>query len=234
MLTGKDLGAAIRAAITKKGVTQKAVADAFGVKPPSIQDWINKGTISKDKLPMLWSYFGDVVGPEHWGLQDPTLWPGANEGAPAHSQLQPIDLDSNPDYPAVRRVKFKLSAGASGFGIEYLEGQDAPIVFRRDWFEANGYRPDRLFATRVANGSMEPGLYDGDIVVVNTDQNEARDGAVFAVNYEGELVIKRLIRDAGQWWLHSDNPNQNQYPRKQCHEGVFLLGQIVYKQSSHI
>ena len=68
MLTGKPLGAAIKAAIKDKRVTQKEVARVFGVKPPSISDWINKGTISKDKLPKLWDYFADVVGPAHWGL----------------------------------------------------------------------------------------------------------------------------------------------------------------------
>ncbi|WP_157667768.1 S24 family peptidase [Comamonas serinivorans] len=147
---------------------------------------------------------------------------------------QAIDLDNNPDYPAVRRVKFKLSAGASGYGIEYLDEEAQPIVFRKDWFSANGYRAEKLLAVRIANGSMEPGLYDGDIVVVNTEQDQPKDGAVFAANYEGEMVIKRLQRDAGEWWLCSDNPDQRRYPRKVCHEGVFLLGQIVYKQSSHI
>ena len=68
MLTGKELGQAIKAAIDKKSVTQKEVARVFKVKPPSISDWINRGTISKDKLPKLWDYFGDVVGPDHWGL----------------------------------------------------------------------------------------------------------------------------------------------------------------------
>lgn len=68
MLTGEELGAAINAAIEKKGVSKVAVAAHFGVKPPSIQDWIRRGTIAKEKLPILWAYFEDVVGPEHWGL----------------------------------------------------------------------------------------------------------------------------------------------------------------------
>lgn len=147
---------------------------------------------------------------------------------------QPIDLDNNPDYPAIRRVKFKLSAGVSGFSVDYQAGHGNPLVFRRDWYEKNGYDPDKLFATYVANGSMEPGLYDGDTVVVNTAQQEPKDGHVFAVNYEGELVIKRLVRDDGQWWLSSDNPDQRRYPRKVCHEGVRLIGEIVHKQSERI
>jgi len=68
MLTGKELGEAIAAAIKMKGVSQRALAAHFGVKPPSVQDWIKRGTIGKDKLPGLWDYFSDVVGPDHWGL----------------------------------------------------------------------------------------------------------------------------------------------------------------------
>ncbi len=68
MLTGKKLGEAIGAAIKAKGVSQKAVAGVFGVQPPSVSDWIKRGTISKDKLIKLFDYFSDVVGPTHWGL----------------------------------------------------------------------------------------------------------------------------------------------------------------------
>lgn len=68
MLTGEKLGQAIAAAIKLKGVSKKTIADSFGVRPPSVQDWCKRGTISKDRLIQLWAYFSDVVGPEHWGL----------------------------------------------------------------------------------------------------------------------------------------------------------------------
>ena len=68
MLTGKELGAAIEAAIKLKRVRKTDLAREFGVKPPSISDWCKRGTISKDKLMHLFEYFTDVVGPEHWGI----------------------------------------------------------------------------------------------------------------------------------------------------------------------
>jgi hypothetical protein len=78
MLTGPELGAALRAAISKKAalyesqghgrLTKKNVAEAFGVKPPSLQDWMNFGRIGKQHLNTLVEYFSDVVGPEHWGI----------------------------------------------------------------------------------------------------------------------------------------------------------------------
>ena len=162
----------------------------------------------------------------------------ANEVAAANTPTRStpalIDLDNNPDYPAIRRVHFALSAGAHGYAVEYEEEPTAPIVFKRQWYERNGYRPEKLFAVRVMNGSMEPGLYDGDVVVVNTEAITPKDGCVFAVNYEGEMVIKRLVRDAGSWWLCSDNPDQRRYPRKVCDEHCILIGQIVHKQSERI
>jgi len=213
-----------------KGLTQAGLARACGISRASVNAWVNGKTDSIDGkyLTTAAAYLGVSA---HWlSTGEGPMPPGS--GATAHTQV--VHLDDNPQYPAIRRVKFKLSAGASGFGVDYLDEQDAPIVFRREWFDRNGYRPERLFAVRVANGSMEPGLWHGDTVVVNTDQTEPRDGAVFAVNYEGELVIKRLVRDGGQWWLCSDNPDQRRYPRKVCDEHAFLLGEIVHKQSERI
>jgi phage repressor protein C with HTH and peptisase S24 domain len=166
---------------------------------------------------------------------DPT-WLASGKGHPgwADAASASIPLTDNPDYPAIRRVRFKLSAGGSGYGIEYLGDDAEPIVFRREWFSSRHLRPDKLFAVQVYNGSMEPSLWAGDTVVVNTADTEPRDGEVFAVNYEGELIVKRLVRDAGQWWLTSDNPDQRRYPRKACDDGVVLIGRIVHKQSEHI
>ena len=156
----------------------------------------------------------------------------------AHSLAQTtnpsIPLEGNPDYPSIRRVRFKLSAGAHGFGVEYRDEDGSPLVFQRRWFESRGLVPDRLFAVKVANGSMEPGLFDGDTVIVNTDKTTPVDGTAFAVNYEGEMVVKRLVRDAGQWWLSSDNPDQRRYPRKICDEHCVLIGEIIQKQSERI
>ena len=73
MLNGKELGKAIKEAIDLKiasgAVKSKAeIARHFGIKPPSIHDWIKRGVIAKDKLPELFAYFSDVVGPDHWGI----------------------------------------------------------------------------------------------------------------------------------------------------------------------
>ena len=73
MLHGKELGHAIAQAIQLKidsgKIKSKAdVARAFNVTSQAIRGWVTTGSIAKEKIPTLWNYFDDVVGPEHWGL----------------------------------------------------------------------------------------------------------------------------------------------------------------------
>lgn len=156
------------------------------------------------------------------------------DGVVPPQRFAPIELENNPAYPAIRRVRFKLQAGVSGFAVEDLEDDGPPIVFRADWFSLHGYRPERMLAARVSGSSMEPSLWDGDLVVINTAQTTPKDGIAFALNIEGVMAIKRLVRDAGEWWIRSDNPDKVRYPDKRTHEGVSVIGEVVYKQSERI
>ena len=214
-----------------KSTAQGEVAVFVGITPQVLNNWESRGVSKQGRL-ALHKLHG--INPDWIDTGEGEMLQVARSPASVNDPAPPIDLENNPDYPAVRRVKFKLSAGASGFGIEYSDEEGAPIVFQRQWYEARGLRPEKLFAVKVANGSMEPGLYHDDTVVVNTESREPKDGVVFAVNYEGEMVIKRLVRDSGQWWLASDNPNQQRYPRKVCDEHSKLIGEIVHKQSERI
>lgn len=222
------------AILVEEAGSQASLSEKTGKAPAQISQWIRALPDSKTGKPRSMSKeiareLEQKCGKPSGWMDQPLLNTMEADGTPA-----PIDLENNPEYPTIRRVKFKLSAGVSGFGVEYRGDLGPPIPFPRAWYERKGLKPSKLFATTVSNGSMEPGLYDGDTVVVNTDQEEPKDGCVFAVNYEGEMVVKRLVRDDGKWWLASDNPDKSRYPRKVCHEGVRLIGEIVHKQSERI
>lgn len=152
-----------------------------------------------------------------------------------NTQKNEIDLFNNPEFPAIRRVNLRLSAGMTGFSVDYEDGEGDMIVFKRRWYDMHGYKPEKLIAIRVQGQSMESGMYQDDTVVVNTADTELKDGEVFAINYEGEAVVKRMIRDRGEWWLSSDNPDQNRYPRKVCSgDACLVIGRVVHKQSEKI
>lgn len=126
MLNGTDLGAAIKVAIEKKiasgaVASQAAIARHFNVKPPSIHDWIKKGSISKDKLPELWRYFSDVVGPDHWGLK---AWPDMGSSMPEETPPAPAPWPfpgiSEKDVRALPPAQINQLQGALALAIAQL------------------------------------------------------------------------------------------------------------------
>jgi SOS-response transcriptional repressor LexA len=148
-------------------------------------------------------------------------------------RVAPADEADN--HVRIRKVKLRLSAGISGFQVdtEYDEGETITIDPR--WIARRGFNAARLIAIDVRGDSMEPTLYDGDTVILDTGDTEAVDGAVYAINYEGEDVIKRLVRDAGNWWLSSDNLDQRRYTRKVCSgSSCIIIGKVVRRESDRI
>lgn len=168
------------------------------------------------------------------GVSDEWLLTGVGEMLLA-KQPKEIIISDSPDHEVIKKVDIRLSAGITGFAIEHLEDDGDPIVFRKNWLQRMGYKAAKLLAVYVRGDSMEPGMHEGDTVVINTEDTTPQDGQVYAINYEGELLIKRMIRDAGEWWLSSDSPNQLKHPRKLC-QGPYciVLGRIIHKQSTQI
>lgn len=143
--------------------------------------------------------------------------------------------DGDPDFYQIPKVQLQLSAGITGFQTVPEIHDGSKVSVAKNWVERNKYRPSALLALTVKGESMEPNLYHGDLVIVNTDLVTMSDGMVYAVNYEGEAVIKRLSRDLGQWWLCSDNPDQRKYHRKSCRGGeCLMIGRVVRRETDRI
>lgn len=158
----------------------------------------------------------------------------AAKAPPGFMQVRPAGED-DPAFTLIRKVKLRLSAGISGFEVEPDRFDGATASIPTDWMRRKGLSWETLLAMHVRGESMQPSLYEGDLVVVNTADKQPVDGEVFAVNYEGEPVIKRLVRDAGRWWLVSDNPDQRQYHRKVCEgDTCIIVGRVVLAQKERI
>jgi phage repressor protein C with HTH and peptisase S24 domain len=207
-----------------QGLATKKMADYCGVTPGAVSNWFSTGRISKENL---------VLAAELLKVSTDSLISGDTADA-GKSPGQAIELTNNPEYPAIRRVAIKAQAGVSGYAVEYMNDDGPPIVFRKDWYTMHKYQPEKMLALRVGGESMVPNLYPGDLIVANSAQTEPKDGIAFVVAYEGEVVVKRLIRDAGQWWLSSDNQDQRRYPRKVCNGDTQIIGEVVYRQTERI
>ncbi|MYM25756.1 S24 family peptidase [Duganella sp. FT135W] len=145
-----------------------------------------------------------------------------------------VAIDSDADYYyQIPLVKLRLQAGMQGVRTEpeYQSGGKKSVP--RDWADREGLNPSRLVAIQVKGESMEPTLYEGDTIVINLADTKLVDNAIYAINYEGEAVVKRISRDAGQWWLMSDNADQRRFHRRACRSGeCIVVGRVVRREGS--
>ena len=163
------------------------------------------------------------------------------ELAPGTGALPPgamrvvVDDPDDPDFYHIKKVKLQLRAGVTGFQTvpDIYDGDT--ISLRKNWVDRKGIHPDSLLALSVTGESMEPSLYEGDVVVIDTADKKMKDGDVYAFNYDGESVIKRLVKERGEWWLFSDNPDQARHRPKGCRSGdCGIIGRVVRRETDHI
>ena len=153
---------------------------------------------------------------------------------PGARRVHAADAD-DPSMTQIMKVRLRVQAGITGFQVEpeYDDGDTQGVPTK--WVQREGLRREALLAIVVHGDSMEPNLHDGDSIVVNTADKSLVSGSVYVVNYEGEAVVKRLLRDAGQWWLTSDNLDQRKYHRQLCKGAeCIVIGKVIRKESTHI
>lgn len=218
--------------------TQSALSRASGVPQPTINRILNgvgKKGPEAHTLVQLAAACNVTFDWLHEGIEPRQR--GALPGALLPSQFTPVVIAPEDDtrFYQIQKVRLRLSAGISGFAVEPETHDGSTLSVPRNWADRNGFIPERLIGIKIRGESMEPALYEDDLVIVNTADAKPVDGAVFAVNYEGEPVVKRLSRDAGQWWLTSDNPDQRKYHRKVCRgNDCIIIGRVVRKESDRI
>lgn len=213
MHTGEKLGEAISLAIEKKGVSKKAIAERFGVKPPSVQDWIKRGTISKDKLFDLIDYFSDVCTNEHWDLSENSAF----KVAPLHTPTSLQEPAPQPyGYIPTSSLSIKIPllnvTASMGNGIEVVSDELAleTISIHQTWAE-RALRPfsntKNLAFIHAIGDSMSPTFDDGDILLVDTFDKSVTADKIYVIEAHDRLFIKRVRqRIDGAFEISSDNP----------------------------
>jgi len=229
-----------KAAKELRGITTQAeLSRALNQSQQTVNNWESRGISSKGLIraqaeigcSATWLETGEgamVPIPPSAAPDDVmSLVPGAK-------RVHGADQDDS-SLTQIRKVKIKVQAGITGFQVEpeHYDGETQGVPTK--WMLKEGLSKDALVSTTVRGDSMEPALYDGDVIVVNTRDTQLVSGVVYVVNYEGEAVVKRMLRDAGQWWLTSDNADQRKYHRQLCKGAeCIIIGRVVRKESTHI
>ena len=133
------------------------------------------------------------------------------------SRLPPHDADGR--AMNIRRLALRQAPdvrAAGGVGEEIFDEAATATLYIADDDLPPNLDADRLVAIRAAGHSMAPTIQDEDILVLNPDATEPREGSVFVIHTDTGLVVKRLRRegtgDQEGWIMTSDAPDWEPRP----------------------
>ncbi|WP_411835654.1 XRE family transcriptional regulator [Pseudomonas chlororaphis subsp. aurantiaca] len=232
-------GDRLRKFATRKGITPSWLAEKFGISNQALNNWFGRGVPKKD----LYRVSRDLNIPFEWleeGGEDPTFEPPAGlRDRDASGELVDIDawddetpLGDNEVYvPFLHEVE--LSAGSGRFVIE--ESDSTRLRFFKKDLRQNGVQFSNAKCVSVSGNSMLPVLRDGATVGVNVGKNSLKDvvdGEMYAVNHNGQLRVKQVLRLPTGLRLRSFNRDEHpdeDYTFQQIQEQhISILGHVFW------
>lgn len=223
----KHIGNRLRAEMDKRKLTVAQVAEMFGVKAPSVYDWLNFGRIAKKHLPKLVAEFGHSM---QWWIEGKE-----NNGEANHDELPTPTEDR---FAMVPQLDIAAACGEGRY-VDHVVVKGG-LAFKRSSLRGFGVPENAARIIYAAGGSMWPTIQDGRVVLLNTADRSPKDGKVYAIcTPDGGLVLKRLIWDyhpsmgAQTWIMRSDNPDKTAHPDKILppDDRTMIIGQAVWNDN---
>lgn len=102
---------------------------------------------------------------------------------------------------------YDVEASAGHGALVDQELQISQMAFRKDWLKFKGLQPSKCALIKAKGDSMEPTIYDGDLLLIDTSINAIKDDSIYIVQTDNHLIVKRIQQDwDGSLIVISDNP----------------------------
>lgn len=150
---------------------------------------------------------------------------------------QGVAADGRPEVPPLRAPGFvsipfaRVEAAMGGGAVVEDEEDGDPWHFNRAWLRDKlRLRAAGLRLLTVKGDSMEPSLYSGDVVMIDTAQTSPSPPGIFVLHDGFGLVAKRLEHlpnsDPPRVRILSDNPRYSAY--EMTIEEIRVVGRLVW------
>ncbi|PRE20377.1 LexA family transcriptional repressor [Burkholderia multivorans] len=145
---------------------------------------------------------------------------------------RPEDLDPDEDRVWIDRYDYRFSAG-TGL-IQWEIRQKKALPFDIGFFKALGIKPQDCKLAQVHGPSMEPYLFNRDLMMICTTRTHVRDGRVYAVYFEDEPLVKQIFKEPeGALRLHSYNPDfPDRIIAADQLASLQIAGEVMYRSGS--
>lgn len=218
-------------------VSQEAAAERLGFNQSALSQYLNgRIPLNVDAARKFSELLGQSVAEFSPRLHDQLKEyassvtpdePAANDDNGLPPGMRRVVLDEDPDVVEIRRVKLKLRAGLSNYETEPLNGDSAPLKVSRIDLERAGLNPSALIAIEVRGDSMEPLMFEGDVVVIDPTDRRLINRELYALNFNGDCCVKQMLHKASAWYLHSIN-SEHKPVRAESGECT-VIGKVVYQ-----
>lgn len=145
----------------------------------------------------------------------------------------PEDLPPDPDRVWLDRFDYRFSAG-TGL-IQWEVRQKKALPFDIGFFKSLGSKPKDCKLLQVHGDSMEPYLFDRDMIMVDVAKTSIRDGRVYAIHFEDEPLVKQILKQAGGAIILR-SINSSKYPDKyippELMDSLTIMGEVIYRSGS--
>jgi phage repressor protein C with HTH and peptisase S24 domain len=132
-----------------------------------------------------------------------------------------------PEFSLIPR--FDLQAAAGGGAISEREDVAEMLAFRRDWLHRMGVSAASARVITVRGDSMYPTLQNGDVILIDTDDEKWFDeGGIYVIRVDSRLLVKRIAtKVGGALLLISENPV---YPPEEIPSAsdLDIIGQVKW------
>lgn len=230
----------VRARRKKLGISQGALAELVGCSQPMIAK-IEKGAETALIIELARAL---QTTPEYLRGETNEEEFGGSETRSSNPLLPPDkgnvlvwerreDLPDDPSRVWIDRYDYRFSAGDGTVQWEVREKRALP--FDGGFFDKIGSRPKDCKLCVVRGDSMEPYLFNRDMMMVDSAKTNIRDGRVYAVIFEDESLVKQVFKQVGgSLVLHSYNSSK--YPDKEIPadklEYLKIAGEVIYRSGS--
>ncbi len=164
--------------------------------------------------------------PEKWALKLAEIY-GLNPRWLLHGLGERyIRAGEKDETMPIPKVAARLCAGGGSFDVS--DRVRETMGFSRSWLNSRG-NPGEMVLMDILGDSMEPGLRDGDTVLIDQSQTRMHAGAIYALGVDDTLLVKRVERQPGKIALISTNPNYTPiFLRGDEIETLRILGRIIW------
>lgn len=135
-----------------------------------------------------------------------TTGQGPKFAAGAGVAEEQVSYDHDPEFTEIPRYEVHASAGAGAL-VEAERLRDH-LVFRTSWLrDTLRVALNKLALISAKGDSMQPTICEGDVLLVERDPERLIEGAIYVLEMDEMLMVKRvqLLAD-GTLLISSDNP----------------------------